>query len=132
EDGVYSTVNEHGDIILTNVDGSEPKVFLPGANVTNAKGEKIPFFSFQISPDEKYVLLGSDRRKQWRHSFNATYYIYNMETFELTTLLEGPSEPLVEYVIWSPVGHSLAYVQDNNVYVYQDLAHRRQITFDGA
>ncbi|KAG0018086.1 hypothetical protein BGZ81_010404 [Podila clonocystis] len=132
EDGVYSTVNEHGDIILTNVDGSEPKVFLPGANVTNAKGEKIPFFSFQISPDEKYVLLGSDGRKQWRHSFNATYYIYNMETFELTTLLEGPSEPLVEYVIWSPVGHSLAYVQDNNVYVYQDLAHRRQITFDGA
>lgn len=55
-----------------------------------------------------------------------------METFELTTLLEGPGEPLVEYVIWSPVGHSLAYVQDNNVYVYQDLAHRRQITFDGA
>ncbi|KAF9313541.1 hypothetical protein BG003_005079 [Podila horticola] len=132
EDGVYSRVNEHGDIILTNVDGSEPKVFLPGANVTNAKGEKIPFFSFQISPDEKYVLLGADRRKQWRHSFNATYYIYNMETFELTTLLEGPGEPLVEYVIWSPVGHSLAYVQDNNVYVYQDLAHRRQITFDGA
>ncbi|KAF9306990.1 hypothetical protein BGZ74_001111 [Mortierella antarctica] len=132
EDGVYSRVNGHGDIILTSVDGSEPKVFLPGANVTNAKGEKIPFFSFQISPDEKYVLLGSDRRKQWRHSFNATYYIYNMETFELTTLLEGPGEPLVEYVIWSPVGHSLAYVQDNNVYVYQDLAHRRQITFDGA
>ncbi|KAG0099083.1 hypothetical protein BGZ93_009277 [Podila epicladia] len=132
EDGVYSRVNEHGDIILTSVDGSEPRVFLPGANVTNSKGEKIPFFSFQISPDEKYVLLGSDRRKQWRHSFNATYYIYNMETFELKTLLEGPGEPLVEYVIWSPVGHSLAYVQDNNVYVYQDLAHRRQITFDGA
>ncbi|KAF9394945.1 hypothetical protein CPC16_009783 [Podila verticillata] len=132
EDGVYSSMNEQGDIVLTNVDGSEPKIFLPGANVTNAKGEKIPFFSFQISPDEKYVLFGADRRKQWRHSFNATYYIYNMETFALTTLLEGPGEPLVEYVIWSPVGHSLAYVQDNNVYVYQDLAHRRQITFDGA
>lgn len=35
EDGVYSRVNEQGDIILTNVDGSEPKVFLPGANITN-------------------------------------------------------------------------------------------------
>ncbi|KAF8926619.1 hypothetical protein BGZ52_005385, partial [Haplosporangium bisporale] len=63
EDGVYSSMNEQGDIVLTNVDGSEPKIFLPGANVTNAKGEKIPFFSFQISPDEKYVLLGADRRK---------------------------------------------------------------------
>ncbi|KAG0334220.1 hypothetical protein BG004_000506 [Podila humilis] len=133
EDGVYSRINEKGDIILTNVDGSEPKVFLPGANVTDPNGERIPFFSFQISPDEKYVLLGSDRRKQWRHSFNATYYIYNTETYQLTTLLEGGDhEALVEHAIWSPVGHTLAYVQDNNLYVYQDLAHRRQITFDGA
>lgn len=28
-------MNEQGDIILTNVDGSEPKVFLPGANITD-------------------------------------------------------------------------------------------------
>ena len=35
DDGVYSRVNSDGDIILTNVDGSEPKVFLPGANVTD-------------------------------------------------------------------------------------------------
>ncbi|KAF9426556.1 hypothetical protein BGZ94_006359 [Podila epigama] len=132
KDGVYSRINANGDIVLTNVDGSEPKVFLYGANVTDANGKQIPFFSFQVSPDEKYVLLGSDRRKQWRHSFNATYFIYNMETSQLTTLLEDAGEPSVEYVIWSPVGHSLAYVKENNVYIYKDLAHRRQVTFDGA
>ncbi|KAG0202125.1 hypothetical protein BGX28_005267 [Mortierella sp. GBA30] len=131
EDGVYSRINAKGDIVLTSVDGSEPKVFLPGANVTDAHGKHIPFFSFQVSPDEKYVLLGTDRRKQWRHSFNATYYIYNMDSYKLTPLLESPEEPDVEHVVWSPVGHSLAYVQNNNLYVYQDLVRRNQITFDG-
>ncbi|KAF9358129.1 hypothetical protein BGX26_002420 [Mortierella sp. AD094] len=132
DDGVYSRINDDGDIILTNVDGSKPKVFLPGANVTDSQGKRILFFSFFVSPDEKYVLLGTDRRKQWRHSFNATYYIYNMETYALSPLLESADEPGVEHVAWSPVGHSLAYVQDNNLYVFQDLTQRRQITFDGA
>ncbi|KAI7824647.1 dipeptidyl peptidase IV N-terminal region-domain-containing protein [Gamsiella multidivaricata] len=132
DDGVYSRINAAGDIILTNVDGSEPKVFLPGANVTDARGKRIPFFSFFVSPDEKYVLLGTDRRKQWRHSFNASYYIYSMENYQLTPLLESAGEPGVEHVAWSPVGHSLAYVQNNNLYIYQDLVHRHQITFDGA
>ncbi|KAF9183212.1 hypothetical protein BGZ51_004173 [Haplosporangium sp. Z 767] len=132
DDGVFSRINANGDIILTHVDGSEPRVFLPGANVTDAHGNRIPFFTFQVSPDEKFVLLGADRRKQWRHSFNATYYIYSMEDYALTPLLESVDEPGVELVVWSPVGHSLAYVQNNNLYVYQDLTHRNQITFDGA
>ncbi|KAF9200764.1 hypothetical protein BGZ49_009007 [Haplosporangium sp. Z 27] len=132
DDGVHSRINADGDIILTNVDGSEPKVFLPGANVTDSEGRRIPFFSFFVSPDEKYVLLATDRRKQWRHSFNATYYIYNMESFVLSPLLESADEPGVELVTWSPVGHSLAYVQNNNLYIYQDLTQRHQITFDGA
>ncbi|KAF9904887.1 hypothetical protein EC991_002250 [Linnemannia zychae] len=132
DDGVYSTVNADGDIILSNVDGSEPKVFLPGANVTDANGKRIPFFAFQVSPDQKYVLLGTDRRKQWRHSYNATYYIYNMDNYELTPLLDTPNQPGVEYVAWSPVGHTLAYVQDNNLYLYEELLTRHQITYDGA
>ncbi|KAF9432501.1 hypothetical protein BGZ76_010697 [Entomortierella beljakovae] len=132
DDGVYSLINGDGDIILTNVDGSEPKVFLPGSNVTNTQGERIPFFSFSVSPDEKYILLATDRRKQWRHSFNATYYIYNTESYKLLALLESNDEPGVEHVAWSPVGHTLAYVQNNNLHVYQDLNERHQITFDGA
>ncbi|KAF9981576.1 hypothetical protein BGZ75_007084 [Mortierella antarctica] len=132
QDGVYSRINANGDIVLTNVDGSEPKVLLPGANVTDANGKRIPFFSFKVSPDEKYVLLGTDHRKQWRHSFNATYYIYSMEKYELAPLLGSLSEPTVEHVAWSPVGHTLAYVQNNNLFLYQDLIHRSQITFDGA
>ncbi|GJJ79193.1 dipeptidyl aminopeptidase B [Entomortierella parvispora] len=132
KDGGYSRIDANGDIILNNVDGSEPKVFLPAKNVTDAHGHPIPFFSFQVSPDEKYVLLGTDRRKQWRHSFNATYYIYNRDDFSLSPLIESAGEPGVEHVAWSPVGHSLAYVQNNNLYVYEDLTERRQITFDGA
>ncbi|KAG0222716.1 hypothetical protein BGX31_008912 [Mortierella sp. GBA43] len=132
EDGVYSTVNANGDIILNNVDGSEPRVFLPGTNITDAQGTRIPFFSFFVSPDEKYVLLATNRRKQWRHSFNATYYVYSMESHKITSLLESTNEPGVELVAWSPVGHTLAYVQNNNIFVYENMEARRQITFDGA
>ncbi|KAF9980325.1 hypothetical protein BGZ65_005231 [Modicella reniformis] len=132
DDGVYSTINSDGDIILTSMDGSEPRALLPAANVTDVHGARIPFFSFLVSPDEKYVLLGTNRLKQWRHSFNATYYIYNLESYKLTPLLESVGEPGVEHVAWSPVGHTLAYVQNNNLLIYQDMVHRRQITFDGA
>ncbi|KAF9155773.1 hypothetical protein DFQ26_009632 [Actinomortierella ambigua] len=131
-DGVYSRIDSNGDIVLTNVDGSEPKVFLPGANVTDANNEQIDFFAFRVSPDEKFVLLSTQARKQWRHSFNATYLIYDMSTYKVRPLLEHADEPLVEHVTWSPVGHTLAYVQNNNLYVYEDLTTRHQVTFDGA
>lgn len=55
-----------------------------------------------------------------------------MESYKLTPLLESVDEPGVQHIVWSPVGHTLAYVQNNNLFIYQDLDHRRQITFDGA
>ncbi|KAK3827411.1 MAG: dipeptidyl peptidase IV N-terminal region-domain-containing protein [Benniella sp.] len=70
--------------------------------------------------------------KQWRYSFNATYYVYNMESDKLTPLLESVDELGVQYVVWGPVGHTLAYVQNNNIFIYQEMNQRHQITFDGA
>ncbi|KAF9977561.1 hypothetical protein BGZ73_005690 [Actinomortierella ambigua] len=131
-DGVYSRIDKNGDIILTNVDGSEPRAFLPGANVTDDNGKAIEFFAFKVSPDEKFVLLSTQPHKQWRHSFNATYLIYDMSTYKLQPLLEHADDPMVEHVAWSPVGHTLAYVQNNNLFVYEDMITRHQVTFDGA
>ncbi|KAF9362944.1 hypothetical protein BGX34_005222 [Mortierella sp. NVP85] len=131
-DGVYSTIGANGDIVLTNVDGTEPTVFLSGSKVTTAQGTRIPFFKFLVSPDEKYVLLATNGRKQWRYSFNATYYVYNMESDKLTPLLESVDELGIQHVVWAPVGHTLAYVQNNNIFIYQEMNQRRQITFDGA
>uniref|UniRef100_A0A8C5J0A1 Dipeptidyl peptidase 4 n=1 Tax=Junco hyemalis TaxID=40217 RepID=A0A8C5J0A1_JUNHY len=46
----------------------------------------------------------------WRHSFTASYHIYD---FGNDGLLPNDTQ----YISWSPVGHKLAYVWNNNVYV---------------
>uniref|UniRef100_A0A7M4FLV5 Dipeptidyl peptidase 4 n=1 Tax=Crocodylus porosus TaxID=8502 RepID=A0A7M4FLV5_CROPO len=51
----------------------------------------------------------------WRHSYTATYHIYDMTASTLVT--ENPLPNDTQYISWSPVGHKLAYVWNNNIYV---------------
>uniref|UniRef100_H0Z8Z3 Dipeptidyl peptidase 4 n=1 Tax=Taeniopygia guttata TaxID=59729 RepID=H0Z8Z3_TAEGU len=66
----------------------------------------------------------------WRHSFTASYHIYN---FSSSSILDDGLLPNdTQYISWSPVGHKLAYVWNNNVYVKASpTAEAVQITQNG-
>jgi dipeptidyl-peptidase-4 len=83
--------------------------------------------SYTFSSDEKTILIANNTNQIYRHSFTADYYLYSIETKELAKILEQVQEPT-----FSPDGKKIAYVKDNNIFIY-DLTSKTnaQITKDG-
>lgn len=69
-------------------------------------------YDYQLSADRKYVAFLSNYTKLWRHSFFATYALYDIGAGKTVSKLEH-----VQFFAWSPVGHKVAYVLNNDVYV---------------
>jgi len=83
--------------------------------------------SYSFSSDEKKILIANNTNQIYRHSFTADYFLYNIETKELTEILEQAQEPT-----FSPDGKQIAYAKENNLFIY-DIATQTnsQITIDG-
>uniref|UniRef100_A0A8C3QZT2 Dipeptidyl peptidase 4 n=1 Tax=Cyanoderma ruficeps TaxID=181631 RepID=A0A8C3QZT2_9PASS len=98
--------------------------------LANATLDKYQASTVALSPDQKFALLQYRYTKLWRHSFTASYHIYN---FSSSSILDDGLLPNdTQYISWSPVGHKLAYVWNNNVYVKASpTAEAVQITQDG-
>lgn len=86
------------------------------------------FSAYTFSRDEKKVLLATAVTPIYRRSKLGVYFIYDFNTGETTPLSLAP----VQEPYFSPDGTQVAYVKDNNLFVY-DLVSRQtlQITFDG-
>lgn len=84
--------------------------------------------SYTFSKDEKKLLVANNSDQIFRHSFVADYFIYDIATKSLTKLAEFK----VQEPTFSPDGSKVAYVYQNNLYMY-DLASKKhtQITTDG-
>jgi dipeptidyl-peptidase 4 len=86
---------------------------------------------YEFSADEKKILIQTVSEQIYRHSFLANYYIYNTET-KSTVPLADFKLGKQRLATFNPQGTMVAFVRDNNVYVY-DLAKRTetQVTQDG-
>lgn len=87
------------------------------SHVLDAQGHQLDWQTWRLSPDGKYVLFRSNSVQQWRHSTRGNYWIHRLSdasTFPIT----APSEPpQIAFASWSPVGHALAFVQSNDLYI---------------
>ncbi|MDR2936652.1 MAG: S9 family peptidase [Rikenellaceae bacterium] len=94
---------------------------------TIAPGLRITDYRF--SADERKILLVTDPRPIYRHSFTADHYIYSIPEKTLKRLSEGGSQQVASF---SPDGTMCAFVRDNDLFV-KDLhaGTERQITSDG-
>ena len=83
--------------------------------------------SYTFSKDEKMMLIAANSQPIYRHSFTADYYLYNIETKQLTKVLETVQEPT-----FSPDAKKIAFAKGNNLYIL-DVATNSilQITADG-
>lgn len=84
--------------------------------------------SYTFSPDEKKLLIATNTQPIFRHSFLADFFIYDIEKKTLTKLSAYP----VQEPTFSADGSKVAYVLENNLYVY-DIATKKvdQVTKDG-
>ncbi|XP_067994866.1 dipeptidyl peptidase 4 [Melanerpes formicivorus] len=99
-----------GDILRVNANNGTSSVVLAKTILDQYKAT-----TAILSPDQRFALLQYKYTKLWRHSYTASYYIYDFNSSSIldTKLLHNDTQ----YISWSPVGHKLAYVWNNNVYM---------------
>lgn len=117
QDGEHYTVREGNAIVRHSyADASQQNTLYTGT-----------FSSYTLSPDETTLLLSSNHRPVYRHSFYADWQIVPLEgdgTAAMT--LEG-----VRDVTLSPDGRMVAYAKDNNLYIAPVGGEARAVTDDG-
>ncbi|EWC45931.1 putative dipeptidyl-aminopeptidase B [Drechslerella stenobrocha 248] len=84
------------------------------------------------SPDLSKVLVATDYVSNFRHSFYATYYLYDVRDKKVSPLHPGMPQELAQLAVWAPSSNAVAFIMDNNLYLRKlpgdDVV---QITKDG-
>lgn len=84
---------------------------------------------FTMSEDESKILLYTNSLPIYRHSFKADYYIYEIRHNKLMKISDNGGE---EIATMSPDSRQVAYVKDNNVYIFKvDYGSTVAVTKDG-
>ncbi len=85
--------------------------------------------SYEFSKDEKKLLLATKLKQIYRYSSVGTYYVYDINTNELSLV----SENKIQRPTFNNEGSKIAYGFENNLYI-TDLTSEKtiQITTDGA
>ncbi|XP_066468194.1 prolyl endopeptidase FAP-like [Tiliqua scincoides] len=121
----YLRLSPENDVVLYNVESRESYRILSNSTLSQVNAS-----NYALSDDQNFMLLESNFSKLWRHSYSASYHIYDLVNGEFVTDHELPHG--IQYITWSPFGHSLAYVYNNNIYLKHDLGKPAvQITTTG-
>ena len=128
-DGEHYTVLEKGSRIVkySYKTGNEVEVIF---DIKTVKDAKISSFSnYDFSNDETKILLTTNKKKIYRHSFTAEYWVWNSVTEELTQLSDKGAQQAATF---SPDGTRIAYVRNNNIFLKNlKFGSTSQATFDG-
>lgn len=141
EDGLILERGESGkpylvveDVRERDSDGDTPsqKILMQNASFVVDNHAVVPDEVWP-SPDLKKVLVCSDKRSNWRHSFTGKYWIFDVETQTAEPLDPGDRAGIVQLASWSPGSYMIAFTRGNNLYVrFLDLGKTvKQITKDG-
>lgn len=110
----------NGDSLRTLVDGSKL--------IPEGKEKPLRSASYKMSVDGNKFLFSDETERIYRHSTRSIVYLYDTETKQLKKI----SEDKIRLATFSPDGTKVAYVKQNNLYIY-DIAsgEKRQVTSDG-
>ncbi|MDC2982374.1 S9 family peptidase, partial [Bacteroidota bacterium] len=89
------------------------------------------FDDYQLSSDENWILLASEKESIYRRSSKSFYYVYNLKTKELKSLSDTSlgKQMLAEF---SPDNSKIAFVRNNNLfYVTLSNFNEKPVTKDG-
>lgn len=107
--------------------GKEAGVIFDVETARECDLEKIQGYIF--SPDEKRILIETEREPIYRRSYSSVYHLYSVENNKLSELTEGK----IRIPVFSPDGNLIAFVRDNNIFLIKLLygGSESQITKDG-
>ena len=126
----YAQISDDGkSIVQYSFKTGKQTAVLFDVNATNNLTIK-DFDGYIMSPDGKKMLIQTNTKRIYRHSFTADYYIYNIASKRLERLSDnGPQQSPV----WSEDGLQIAFVRDNNIFLVKLLYDNSesQVTKDG-
>ena len=84
--------------------------------------------SYTFDKAEKKILIATNSNQIFRHSFTATYFVYDIASKKLSKF----TEKAIQEPTFSPDGNKVAYAFENNLYVFDFGSNKEtQITTDG-
>ncbi len=113
----YTQLNDDGTQIVkySYRTGEAVGVVFDVATARECELESIDGYVF--SPDGRRILIQTETKPVYRHSFTAVYYLFNIENNKMQPLTEGA----VRIPTFSPDGNQLAFVRDNDIYLIKFL-----------
>ena len=125
-DGVHYTI-QNGNTIdkYSYKTGEQVETLFDAADFP----ELSSFSGYHFNELETKILMETGVESIYRHSYTASYHVYDME---LKTLVPVSEEGKQQLGTFSPDGSQVAFVRDNNLYI-RNLSQKEesQITFDG-
>lgn len=85
------------------------------------------FSNYIISPDGNTLLIETNKKRIYRRSFTAEYYMYSVKDKSVRRLSENGVQQIPTF---SPDSRHIAFVRDNNIFI-TDGKKETQITKDG-
>ncbi len=81
--------------------------------------------------DPQTLLIAADEKSIWRHSVKARYFLIDIKTQEIRSLL--PGDPYLQYVKSAPDGKKIGFVKENDLYVLNLPDNKlKRLTSDGS
>ena len=99
------------------------------STIMNTNDERLlKMRSYKFDQSENLILIPTNTESIYRHSSRSIYYIYDV----INKSIEKVNDNKIMYATFSPNGEYIAYVFNNNLYVY-NLGSKStiQITYDG-
>lgn len=129
--GGFYTSLDNGKVVRYNIATGQAVETLFDPTQARAEGSAQPLKmdSYQLSADERKLLITTDEEPIYRRSSRADFYVYELDTKALKPLSKGGKQM---FATFSPDGKRVAFVRNNNLFV-TDLSsgQETQLTTDG-
>lgn len=104
EDGLVAYLSDSGSLVLES--------YATGQNETLVPAKRIPsdYWEYWIRSDQQKVMFSTNYTKQYRHSYFADYQIFDVESGEITPLVEDQAGD-IQYATFAPSGPLVAFVR---------------------
>ncbi|WP_080236692.1 S9 family peptidase [Spirosoma rigui] len=125
--GFYTTLDA-GRIVKFDIRTGAPVDTLFDRQRVAGSNEAISVEGYQLSADERKLLLTTQEEPIYRRSSKAAFFVYDLTTRQLKPLSKGSKQQFAQF---SPDGKRVAFVRDNNLFVVDQAGTETQITTDG-
>ena len=131
KDGKTYASFERGELNIYNYKTGKLEKTLFGIADLVMEGEDLPiaFSDYELSANEDKMLVATDIESIYRHSYHATYYVYDFKTKTLQPLSDNGKQRLATF---SPDASKVAFMRDNNLFIKDlETGEEKQFTNDG-